>query len=102
MEAIMKTRPVTEKDVLDALERSGRACIADEVSMAREDTPTDHMALLHLKGRADEGYMGEDTDYFWLMAGSVSCPACAAGFPKTYSGRHHPGYNGKRFYKCRG
>lgn len=30
-----------------------------------------------------------------------TCPACAADAPKTRDGRHHPGFNGKRFYTCR-
>jgi hypothetical protein len=29
------------------------------------------------------------------------CPACISYAPLTRDGRHHPGYNGKRWYSCR-
>jgi hypothetical protein len=36
-----------------------------------------------------------------LEAFPAGCLGCAANAPKTRDGRHHPGYNGRRFYTCR-
>lgn len=34
-------------------------------------------------------------------ADKAVCPACAAGAPRSYVGMHHPGFAGKRYYRCR-
>ena len=35
------------------------------------------------------------------IARGVLCRGCTAGHPLTRDGRHHSGYDGKRFYLCR-